>query len=185
MPTITAEDGCPLNVEIEGAENAPVLMLSNSLGTDLHMWDDQAPEFAKHFRLVRWDRRGHGKSGTTKGPYNFALFGRDIINILDALKIKKANWSGVGLSNPPERPQVTGQAATIITAVKASSTGRSTASVRSAKRRPGESPPPSATFRLNIGMKAALNAPSANSARNMLGRRKATKKASEAKPAPT
>jgi 3-oxoadipate enol-lactonase len=72
-------------------------MLSNSLGTDLHMWDDQAPEFAKHFRLVRWDRRGHGKSGTSKGPYSFDLFGRDILKIMDALKIKKMNWCGLSM----------------------------------------------------------------------------------------
>jgi 3-oxoadipate enol-lactonase len=96
MPMIDA-DGCQLNVEVEGRENAPVLMLSNSLGTDLHMWDDQTPEFAKHFRLVRYDRRGHGKSGTSKGPYSFDRFGRDILAILDALKIKKMNWCGLSM----------------------------------------------------------------------------------------
>ncbi len=42
MPIITADDGCPLNVEIEGRDGGPVLMLSNSLGTNLNMWDDQA-----------------------------------------------------------------------------------------------------------------------------------------------
>ena len=97
MPMITTDDGCPINVEVTGREGAPALMLSNSLGTDLHMWDDQAAEFGKHFRLIRWDRRGHGKSGTTKGPYNFGLFGRDIVNILDALKIKKTNWCGLSM----------------------------------------------------------------------------------------
>jgi 3-oxoadipate enol-lactonase len=96
MPTIEA-DGCPLNVEIEGNERAPVLMLSNSLGTNLHMWDDQAAEFAKHFRLIRYDRRGHGKSGTTRGPYSFDRFGRDILAILDALKIKTMNWCGLSM----------------------------------------------------------------------------------------
>jgi 3-oxoadipate enol-lactonase len=96
MPMIDA-DGCPIYVEVEGREDAPVLMLSNSLGTDLHMWDDQAAEFAKHFRLVRYDRRGHGKSGTSKGPYNFDLFGRDILKIMDALKIKKVNWCGLSM----------------------------------------------------------------------------------------
>jgi 3-oxoadipate enol-lactonase len=97
MPTITADDGCPLHVEVEGPENAPVLMLGNSLGTDLHMWDDQASEFAMHFRLIRHDRRGHGQSGVTKGPYNFDIFGRDIVKILDALKIKKTNWCGLSM----------------------------------------------------------------------------------------
>jgi 3-oxoadipate enol-lactonase len=96
MSTIDA-DGCPLNVEIEGRDGAPVLMLSNSLGTDLHMWDDQAGEFAKHFSLVRYDRRGHGKSGASKGPYSFDRFGRDILAILDALKIKKMNWCGLSM----------------------------------------------------------------------------------------
>src|SRR6202035_2485326 len=68
MPTIQADD-CPIHVEVEGPEGAPVLMLSNSLGTDLTMWDDQVGAFTKHFRLVRYDRRGHGKSGVPEGPY--------------------------------------------------------------------------------------------------------------------
>ncbi|MGH6726732.1 MAG: 3-oxoadipate enol-lactonase [Pseudolabrys sp.] len=97
MPTINADDGCPLNVEVEGSESAPALMLSNSLGTNLHMWDDQAAEFARHFRLVRYDRRGHGKSGAPTGPYSFERFGRDRLAILDALKIKKMNWCGLSM----------------------------------------------------------------------------------------
>src|SRR5262245_35501166 len=97
MPTINADDGCPLHVQVEGREGVPVLMLSNSLGTNLHMWDDQAPEFAKHFRLVRYDRRGHGKSGVPKGPYSMERFGRDVLSILDALKIKTINWCGLSM----------------------------------------------------------------------------------------
>ena len=81
----------------KGSDSAPALMLSNSLGTDLHMWDDQATEFAKHFRLIRYDRRGHGKSGASKGPYSFDRFGRDILAILDALKVKKVNWCGLSM----------------------------------------------------------------------------------------
>ena len=96
MPMIDA-DGCPINVEVEGPAGAPVLMLSNSLGTDLHMWDDQMPEWSKHFRVVRYDRRGHGKSGTSPAPYSFDLFGRDILAILDALKIARMNWCGLSM----------------------------------------------------------------------------------------
>ena len=59
MPVINA-DGCPINVQVEGPEGAPVLMLSNSLGTTLRMWDPQVAPFTQHFRLVRYDRRGHG-----------------------------------------------------------------------------------------------------------------------------
>ncbi|MGA6977335.1 MAG: 3-oxoadipate enol-lactonase [Pseudolabrys sp.] len=97
MPTINADDGCPINVEIEGREGAPVLMLSNSLGTTLRMWDDQAPELAKHFRLIRYDRRGHGGSGVPKGPYSMERFGRDVLSVLDALKVKKTNWCGLSM----------------------------------------------------------------------------------------
>ena len=96
MPTIDA-DGCPINVEVEGPGDAPVLMLSNSLGTDLHMWDPQMPEFTRHFRVVRYDRRGHGKSGAPQGPYSFDRFGRDILAIADALKIGRMNWCGLSM----------------------------------------------------------------------------------------
>jgi len=97
MPMITTDDGCPIYVEVTGREGAPALMLSNSLGTNLHMWDDQADEWAKHFRLIRYDRRGHGKSGVPKGPYSMERFGRDVLAILDALKIKKTNWCGLSM----------------------------------------------------------------------------------------
>jgi 3-oxoadipate enol-lactonase len=49
MPIAQAKDGCPINYQVEGNPNAPVLMLCNSLGTNLHMWDDQAAEWGKHF----------------------------------------------------------------------------------------------------------------------------------------
>lgn len=97
MPTIATDDGCPIHVEVEGREGAPVLMLSNSLGTNLNMWNDQAGEFAKHFRLVRYDRRGHGKSGVPKGPYSMERLGRDVLSILDALGIEKTNWCGLSM----------------------------------------------------------------------------------------
>lgn len=96
MPMIDV-DGCPINVEVEGREGAPVLMLSNSLGIDLHMWDDQVKPFTEHFRLVRYDTRGHGKSGAPKGPYSMDLLGRDVLAVLDALKIKKTNWCGLSM----------------------------------------------------------------------------------------
>ena len=80
MPIVVV-DGCPIHVEVEGPQNAAVLMLSNSLGTDLHMWDDQMPAFLTHFRVVRYDRRGHGRSGVSKGPYSMEMLGRDVLAI--------------------------------------------------------------------------------------------------------
>ena len=96
MPIIQS-NGCAINVEVEGPANAPVLMLSNSLGTNLHMWDPQVKALTEHFRLVRYDRRGHGKSGVPKGPYNMEMLGRDVLGVLDALKIDKINWCGLSM----------------------------------------------------------------------------------------
>jgi 3-oxoadipate enol-lactonase len=111
MPMIDA-DGCPIHVQVEGRQDAPVLMLSNSLGTTLKMWDPQVDTFTKHFRLVRYDRRGHGKSGAPKGPYTMERLGRDVLAVLDALKIDRVNWCGLSMggmvgqwlgANAPER----------------------------------------------------------------------------------
>lgn len=96
MPTIQA-DGCPIHAEVDGPEGAPVLMLSNSLGTDLTMWDDQMGAFTKQFRLVRYDRRGHGKSGVPAGPYTMERLGKDAIATMDGLGIKKVNWCGLSM----------------------------------------------------------------------------------------
>ena len=96
MPTIQS-NGCPIHVEVEGPEKAPVLMLSNSLGTTLHMWDAQVAPFTQHFRLVRYDRRGHGKSGCPKGPYTMERLGRDVLAVLDSLGLRKINWCGLSI----------------------------------------------------------------------------------------
>ncbi|MGP0057735.1 MAG: 3-oxoadipate enol-lactonase [Beijerinckiaceae bacterium] len=89
--------GEAFNVLVEGEESAPVLMLSNSLGTNLHMWDKQIPAFAEHFRVVRYDSRGHGGSRVTEGPYSIAQLGRDAVAIMDALGLEKVHWLGLSM----------------------------------------------------------------------------------------
>jgi pimeloyl-ACP methyl ester carboxylesterase len=74
MPVIESH-GCPIDVEITGPATAPVLLLSSSLGTTKHMWDPQMPAFTKDYRVVRFDRRGHGRSGVPKGPYSMEMLG--------------------------------------------------------------------------------------------------------------
>jgi 3-oxoadipate enol-lactonase len=96
MPDINAE-GARIHVEVEGPEHAPVLMLSNSLGTNLHMWDEQVAPLTRHFRLVRYDRRGHGQSDAPTGPYSMEMLGRDVLAILDHLRIEKINWCGLSM----------------------------------------------------------------------------------------
>ena len=83
------------NVEVEGLEGAPVLILSNSLGSNLEMWDRQMPELSKHFRVIRYDSRGHGGSVAPEGPYSLEQLGCDALAILDALGVEKASWMGL------------------------------------------------------------------------------------------
>jgi 3-oxoadipate enol-lactonase len=91
-------NGCPLYVRLDGHDKtAPALMLSNSLGTDLHLWDRHAPEWAKSFRLVRYDRRGHGRSGLGSAPHTMETFGRDALAIMDALELEKVHWCGLSM----------------------------------------------------------------------------------------
>src|SRR5215475_7271003 len=111
MPMIDA-DGCLLNVSVEGRDAGPTLMLSNSLGSTIKMWEPQMKAFTEQFRVIRYDRRGHGKSGVAPGPYSMERFGRDVLAILDDLNIDKVHWCGLSMggmvgqwlgANAPER----------------------------------------------------------------------------------
>src|ERR1700687_1279883 len=96
MPMIDA-DGCLLNVSVEGRDGGPTLMLSNSLGCTLQMWEPQMKALTQLFRVIRYDRRGHGKSGVPPGPYSMERFGRDVLAILDGLNIGKVHWGGLSM----------------------------------------------------------------------------------------
>jgi 3-oxoadipate enol-lactonase len=90
-------DGVEFNVTLDGPENKPPLMLSNSLGTNLQMWEPQMANFTKLFRVIRYDRRGHGKSGVPPAPYSMERFGRDVLAILDDLNIDRVHWCGLSM----------------------------------------------------------------------------------------
>ena len=94
-----AVNGIELHYRIDGDRhgNAPWLVLSNSLGTDLSMWTPQVAEFAKHFRVLRYDTRGHGHSEAPKGPYSIEQLTGDVIGLLDTLKIARANFCGISM----------------------------------------------------------------------------------------
>src|SRR5579864_8059515 len=97
---------------LSGSASAPVLVLSNSLGTDFSMWDPQIPAFEKHFRVLRYDSRGHGQSSVTPGPYRIEQLARDVLHILDRLSIDRIHFCGLSMGgmigiwlgiNAPER----------------------------------------------------------------------------------
>ncbi len=97
---------------MDGPENAPVLVLSNSLGTCADMWARQIPELTKHFRVLRYDTRGHGKSSVPDGPYTFAQLGNDVAELLAHVGVSQAHFCGLSMGGPTglwlalERPEL-------------------------------------------------------------------------------
>lgn len=85
------------NCRIDGPADAPVLVLSNSLGTNLGMWDAQIPALTGRFRVLRYDSRGHGASDVTPGPYSIGQLARDVLILLDGLKIERAHFCGLSI----------------------------------------------------------------------------------------
>jgi 3-oxoadipate enol-lactonase len=80
-----------------GNENAPVLVMSNSLGTTMDMWLPQMPALLEHFQVLRYDTRGHGQSEVTPGPYTIAQLGADVLALLDQLQIQRAHFCGLSM----------------------------------------------------------------------------------------
>lgn len=95
--TFTVGDGCRIAYRFDGAAGKPVLVLSNSIGTGLAMWDGQIAALSAHFRVLRYDLRGHGGSDVPAGPYSMERLGRDVIELLDALGIARAHFCGLSL----------------------------------------------------------------------------------------
>lgn len=81
----------------EGPEEAPVLVMANSLGTTLRMWDEGAPALRERFRLLRYDHRGHGGSPVPPGLYTIEDLGRDALALLDGLGIERFSWCGLSI----------------------------------------------------------------------------------------
>ena len=86
-----------MHYEVAGPVGAPALVFSNSLGTDLTMWDVQAVEFAKKYRVVRYDKRGHGQSSSPAGPYTIGMLGGDVVGLLDFLEFDRVHFCGLSI----------------------------------------------------------------------------------------
>jgi 3-oxoadipate enol-lactonase len=98
--------------QLDGPSDAPALVMTGSLGTSLEMWDEQVPALAEGFRLVRYDKRGHGRSPVPPGPYSIEDLGGDLLALLDRLEIERASLCGLSIGglisiwvaiNAPER----------------------------------------------------------------------------------
>ncbi|HEV7726386.1 MAG TPA: 3-oxoadipate enol-lactonase [Modestobacter sp.] len=82
---------------VEGPDDAPVLLLSNSLGADLAMWDPQVPALTEHFRVVRYDTRGHGRSPVPAGDSTIDDLADDVVALLDRLGVAEAHVAGLSI----------------------------------------------------------------------------------------
>lgn len=96
MPTIELPAG-RFFYRFDGPEDAPLLVFSNSLGTDHTMWDGQIVAFTPHFRVLRYDARGHGASAAPAGSYTMAELSQDVLDLFDRLDIARAHFCGLSM----------------------------------------------------------------------------------------
>ncbi len=88
-----------IHYRIDGTEGKPWLTFCNSLGTNMHMWDPQVEALSAHFQILRYDRRGHGKSGVAPGEYTIAELGKDVLALWDALGVKQSHFCGLSIGS--------------------------------------------------------------------------------------
>ncbi|MCP4381980.1 MAG: 3-oxoadipate enol-lactonase [Hyphomicrobiales bacterium] len=98
MARIVLPDGVSINTGVdEGPDGAPWVLLSNSLGADLSMWDGQVDLLTRKYNVLRYDQRGHGDSDAPPGPYSFPVLVADVIALMDHHGIDKADWVGLSV----------------------------------------------------------------------------------------
>jgi 3-oxoadipate enol-lactonase len=86
-----------LHYRVDGPADAPVLVPSNALGTDLELWSANLPAWTTSFRVVRYDQRGHGGSAVPPGRFGIEALGRDVLGLLDELRVERASFCGLSL----------------------------------------------------------------------------------------
>lgn len=90
-------NGINLHYCIDGPDDAPTVLLSNSIGTDLSTWDGVVDQLKLKYRVIRYDSRGHGKTDAPSGPYTIAMLSTDVLGILDQLGLEKVHFCGLSL----------------------------------------------------------------------------------------
>jgi 3-oxoadipate enol-lactonase len=94
---MTLSKNSSTHYELVGPDDAPLLVLSHALGTDLTLWDQQMAALRGSFRILRFDTRGHGKSAAPRGPYTLSLLASDIVTLLDELGVSRVHFCGVSM----------------------------------------------------------------------------------------
>lgn len=96
MPFV-AVSNLDVRYELAGPAEAPVVVLSHSLGADLSMWDPQARALAGRWRVLRYDGRGHGRTTVAPGPYTIETLAHDVLALMDALGVPRAHFCGLSM----------------------------------------------------------------------------------------
>jgi 3-oxoadipate enol-lactonase len=94
---VTTTDGCRLNAMGTGREKGRALVLSNSLGTDVTLWDRQMAAFSAVRDVWRYDTRGHGGSDAPVGEYSIARLGQDLLAVMDHAGLARADLCGISI----------------------------------------------------------------------------------------
>jgi 3-oxoadipate enol-lactonase len=90
-------NGIDINYELTGRQGAPVVMLSHSLSSSMVMWNPQLASLEPHFKVLRYDMRGHGRSEAPDGAYTLELLAQDAVALLDALGIEAVHFVGLSI----------------------------------------------------------------------------------------
>ena len=96
MPHLSVK-GVQLHYALEGKEGAPVVALSNSLSTDMRMWQPQMAALAAKYRVLRYDVRGHGKSAVAPAPYSVEALADDLAGLVEGLGLGPVHVVGLSL----------------------------------------------------------------------------------------
>ncbi len=95
--TFVEHDGLLLACRVSGRKGAPWIVLSNSLGATMAMWEPQLALLEPHFHVLRYDTRGHGASGVPPEPYRFHDLIGDVMALMDHHGIARAALMGLSL----------------------------------------------------------------------------------------
>lgn len=86
-----------IHYQLDGPQDAPVVMLSNSLMSDLSMWEPQLPALLAQFRVLRYDTRGHGQSEMTPAPYRMEQLADDAAELITATGVGAVHFVGLSM----------------------------------------------------------------------------------------
>ena len=94
---ITTNDGCKIAYDYQHKPNKKTIVLANSLGTTMQMWQPQLEALGEHYSVLCYDMRGHGESSVMPGAYSLDRLGCDLIALLDSLELSSVYFCGLSI----------------------------------------------------------------------------------------